>query len=296
MSLTSNLKDPNSPIGQFFRTQFANTSAISKIVNAQLRSARPILPPYQQSYPYSLIGMAVDYRLRYYFDVTPEELLVAYGGATLLTSYIPRYRAQLLENFFASLSQTLLDVKPVGRLLANEEEILLARYCFVLALFETVFRSPEIPDLLVSNISAGVSELLSLSQAEWIEDLCAISQRFFLEHRRLLGKPFVLNPVFRGSGDVGGADADLIVDGCLLDIKISVRNALDSQWLRQLMGYVLLDYNDDYAIRSVGVYMARQGVLFVWPVEEYARLLAGDENASVTTLRQQFRSGLKSKS
>jgi hypothetical protein len=109
----------------------------------------------------------------------------------------------------------------------------------------------------------------------------------------LLKEPFILNPTFAGSVDVGGADADLIVDGCLLEIKTSTQNALDSAWLRQLAGYALLDYADEYAIQSVGIYMARHGVLLNWPLDEYIRLLTGDENVSMTSLRQELHSAVE---
>jgi hypothetical protein len=48
-------------------------------------------------------------------------------------------------------------------------------------------------------------------------------------------------PVFAGSGDVGGADADLLIDGLLIDVKTTVdANKVPTQaniW--QLAGYVL---------------------------------------------------------
>lgn len=35
-------------------------------------------------------------------------------------------------------------------------------------------------------------------------------------------EPRILNPLFAGSGEIGGADADLIAAGCLIDVKTTV--------------------------------------------------------------------------
>ena len=60
----------------------------------------------------------------------------------------------------------------------------------------------------------------------------------------LAGKPATLHPVFAGARNVGGADGDLIVDGCLWDIKTTTQKA-QGKWLFQLLGYDLLDNDDD---------------------------------------------------
>ncbi len=203
---------------------------------------------------------------------------MASAGAAKLVRRKPQYTAQLMEQLFADLSDALDTLRPVGRQLEVNAEALLARYCFVLALFETVKRSGKIPDVLfIPDVKTTVDELLATAEENWVDDICAVSRLFYHEQAHLLTKPFTLNPTFTGSSDVGGADADLIVDGCLLEIKTSTQDALDSAWLRQLAGYALLDYEDEYAIQSVGIYMARHGILINWPLDEYIRLLTGDD-------------------
>src|SRR5438128_4592589 len=79
MSLTSHLSDPASPIGQFIKQRFVQTTRLTKAANLQLKVAetlRPALPGI--SYPYAPIGTAIDYRIRYAFDVTPYQQLVAW--------------------------------------------------------------------------------------------------------------------------------------------------------------------------------------------------------------------------
>ncbi|MET7457678.1 hypothetical protein ABZT03_38680 [Streptomyces sp. NPDC005574] len=43
--------------------------------------------------------------------------------------------------------------------------------------------------------------------------------------------------------------------------------------VQQLAGYLLLDYDDRYHIREVGLYLARQGALIRWTVPEVLTML-----------------------
>jgi hypothetical protein len=198
---------------------------------------------------------------------------------------------KLIISFFDKLDAILQAIQPIGRRLELEEERLLARYCFVLGLFEEVYRSARYLDgpLMVPAPRKSVDELLAIPEDAWVDDLCALSWLFYDKHSHLLSLPFTLNPTFTGSNDVGGADADLIVNGCLLDIKTTIGQKIDAKHLRQLVGYALLDYNDAHHIDSVGIYMARQGELFTWPIADFFYQLTGDSTASLTQLREEFR-------
>jgi len=80
------------------------------------------------------------------------------------------------------------------------------------------------------------------------------------------------------------------VDGCLIDIKTSISPTIEPEWLRQIVGYTLLDYDDERQIKSLGIYMARQGMLFTWPLADFLLQLTGDPTATVERLRQEFQS------
>ena len=107
-----------------------------------------------------------------------------------------------------------------------------------------------------------------------------------LEHRPF--DDFVLNPTFEGSGDIGGADADVILDNCLLDIKSTVKAGIQKLWLYQLLGYVLLDYSDRFELSMVGFYMARQGKFMEWPIDNLLETLSAKHNRSLADLRGEF--------
>ena len=81
MSLTGHIRYwKQSSIGQFLRQQFSQTTSLTKATNSQLRSASTINPGLQ-SWVYSHLGMALDYRVRYSFSITPSQQLVAWTGA-----------------------------------------------------------------------------------------------------------------------------------------------------------------------------------------------------------------------
>lgn len=305
MALTSHIKQGSkSPIGEFLLARFPSTIAVTKETNRQLRTATTLrLPDHTPSHVYATLGTALDYRIRYYFPIAPKEQLIAWQGGMNLHIWVMEEAEgvadvdpvwELIEAFFDSLEAILARIQPYGRRLPAIEEELLARYCYVLALFEILGRSGWTPDspytelALVLAEKRNVEELLAIPQGEWVQDLCEMSWLFYDACSDLLSQPAVLNPTFDGSHDVGGADADLIVGGCLIELKTSINPTVQSWWLRQLAGYVLLDYNDVYGSNTVGLYMARQGMLFTWTVEDFLRTLANDPSASIMTLRHQF--------
>ncbi len=322
MSLTSHLNNPTSPIGQFIKLRFAQTARLTKTANQSLKSADTIRPMQaDRSYPYGLIGTAIDYRIRYAFDITPYQRLVAWEGAKLLTvkpfesdediavdwddlDGIPLpptalttgvaqgpYPLSLIRAFFDSLENTVNMIQPKGRLLELENERMLNRYCVVLSLFEQVFRSNAYLQgpLMQPTVKHTVEEFLAIPHDSWVYDLGEIFTRFYSHHNSLLSEPYILNPTFTGSTYVGGADADLVVDSCLIDIKTSTFPQIKAEYLYQLAGYLLLDFDDKLHIDSVGIYMARQGMLFTWSVPDFLCQLTGDDSATLIPLRREFR-------
>jgi hypothetical protein len=83
-----------------------------------------------------------------------------------------------------------------------------------------------------------------------------------------------LNPTFgEGGGTVGGADADVIIDDTLIEIKTTKELSLDRSHLNQILGYYILSLiggvngdKDIKPIKNIGIYFARYGVLWKVPV------------------------------
>lgn len=83
----------------------------------------------------------------------------------------------------------------------------------------------------------------------------------------------LLNPTFGDASlEVGGADADFIIDGCLVDIKTIKSARFTRDQFNQLVGYYILhdiggiDGERNITITSLGVYYSRYGELCTFPV------------------------------
>lgn len=314
MSLTSELDKRDSPVTRWFTERVSNIKPISEEWNVAVKAAPLIRPETDRRIP-GTVGTAFDYRLRYWFAVTPLEDLVASAGmrqlspnASPITSrrgapdaslalrgLAPEESAPvvaLLADFAASLESTVAVVDPVGGLRDDAHEQLLCRHCYVLGLFEELFRAgPRIRSPLYELADgATVDDLLALPLQPWIDDLCALSAAFADHYSALAERPVVLNPSFAGSTEIGGADADLIVDGCLLDVKTTVDTKFTrTRVLYQLLGYTLLDQDDRYGIDAVGVYLSRQSLLLRWPLLPLWRSLLENDSVDLAELRSSFR-------
>ncbi len=282
MSLSAHLNDRQSPVRRFILARFPAARTLALGSRERLLGTTPIRP--SRAAPHDLIGMALDYRLRYYFGQPSARQSVAWLGAALACgagstlaadgsgpiAAERRLPATAVADFFGGFSGLLRHVQPARRRLEAEDEARLASYCLVLALFEQIYRAgAESPNpLLDPHPLPSATALLASLESHWIEDVCALSYAFRERHFGLVESTVktALNPTFEGSGDVGGADADLILDDCLIEIKATVYPRVDPRWLHQLIGYLLLDYDDRYAIRQVGVYLARQAMLLRWPL------------------------------
>lgn len=109
---------------------------------------------------------------------------------------------------------------------------------------------------------------LNITDLKQLESICDFS--IFKPKKKL-----VLNPTFgAGSRLVGGADADLIVDDTLIDVKVTKELKLTRPYLNQILGYYLLyliggvDRHKDVEIKNIGIYFARHNVLWKVKIEE----------------------------
>jgi hypothetical protein len=86
----------------------------------------------------------------------------------------------------------------------------------------------------------------------------------------------------------------LIAAGLLLELKTSAKLSLGITDMLQLIGYALLDFEDDYRIAELGIFNARYGYLAIWELGPLLRDLAGHE-VSVHAAREDFRNLLLAK-
>lgn len=311
--LTGHLGDRKSPVRRFFEERLPNTLDVVADTNRRLGGAETIAP--DGEIEASAIGTAFDYRARYYFRVTPYERLIAYAGADAVAiepddarAYldaagidpddeiperaVPGLHPGVINIFFHNLDEELRLAKPVGRVLEHADEAELARYCMILAWFEQCARAgrsvfPRTP-LAAAKYVALADEWLDLPTEAAVEDLCRLSAAFYAESGDLMHRePIFCNPTFPETRPFIKADADIVVDGLLVEFKCTLEAQIRSAFLWQLVGYVLLDQGDEYQIRRVAIYMARQRRWLRWSATELVEALSGGL-ASVRELRAEF--------
>lgn len=318
MSLTSHLKNSKSLVSKFFKDHFGNIQPLREEWNTLIAKAPTNILPTKPQLPFSTIGTALDYRLRYYFDITPPYKLIASEGMDILCNKSEilvwslkksridiKYEgkggqaAKLSFNFIKKLNSLLDELQPPGQRLSRPNEEQLCRYCYVLALYEEIYRAGFTYNspLFTLTPKQTYRSLLALADPLSIDDLCRLSWAFYDKFyksfaRSIKEKSSLLNPTFAGSTDIGGADADIIIDGCLIDFKTTINPGFKQERIYQLLGYLLLDYNNQYRINEVGIYLTRQSLLIRWPVKSLLEVLTGSTRFSLPRLRQSFRTAI----
>jgi hypothetical protein len=307
MSLTGRLRDPKSAERTYLdrvlynlkdQYTFIDEKLLAKVLplntkinisrNRQWKPGLPLILPTEITYPWSTIGMAFDYRLRFLFKGTDINQLAAWRGANELAN-LPG-----ANGFSHSLDtmHALLDLVENP----NTSERNLSRACYVMARLEEIARTgrtdispPEVINTLHYNVFSSLEDILSLCGQVESDDITALVELVKTNQPQLIkSRLFIPNPTFVGSYAIDGADADFIADGMLVDIKTSIKNDFPKAHLLQIIGYSLLDWDDVFNIESVGVYFSRQGVLISWPLEQLIRGATG-QLMTLEALRKEFR-------
>jgi hypothetical protein len=276
MSLTSHLDDAASPVGQFvkFVATAVDGAERGSPFERELKTllgldARPelVVPPVPGANA-GTVGAAFDYRVRYELGPCRSDQFVA----NLTRLQLPRDLAPLarmMNAFFADLDEFAERTEPWRGRLDPEDDRLLARYCVVLALLESIYRIGQVKFDLVTAREGGLLTLASDPAAQDVMNLGRSAAGTLRELTRT-PKAYIPNPTFVGSRDVGGADADFILGNRLWELK-TTKN-LDATAVRksllQILGYALLDYDDTFNIRGVCAYFARFD--YVWSLPLWA--------------------------
>jgi hypothetical protein len=251
-------------------------------------------------YPeWAALGHAIDYRLRLFLGRPlgdPVRAGVQYIGSGEPLRGAPDAPSRAALGAAGEQLLAVLDRYLAGRVSLTEEQ--LCWLCFVAASYEDVYRTGEVRRhsmLASASPDAGLREVVAAVPGYVADDVTrqlALAPPTFEPFRSLPRHLVVCGPVFAGSADIGGADADFLVDGLLLDCKATVTpSRLGDAEIYQLAGYLLLDYGDQYRIDRLGLYLSRQGAAVTWGVREFLRLLGAGEPLPV--LRERLRGRLR---
>ncbi|WP_189059390.1 hypothetical protein [Deinococcus daejeonensis] len=204
-----------------------------------------------------LVGTAFDYAFRFLLEGLNPGLTAVKGAL------IARAAALVLdcERTLAAVDEAETTLQEVAG--GQPFEARHAHAAVVLASFEVVARTGRFAELVGVVPGAAREDVLGLVQA--------IPREAFRAERQL-----ILNPRFAAAGRVGGADADVLLDDLLIEVKATRHLTLDGDYLQQLTGYLVLDrlggtVGSQEPVRRLGVYYARHGVLQVLPVKDLYR-------------------------
>ncbi|MGW3569623.1 hypothetical protein ACWDSL_38160 [Streptomyces sp. NPDC000941] len=294
MSLVDGLRSPHTPLRRFLdRELSAGPKLLRDSFRAQHRTGHVLLPPPGVGTEAGTVGTAIDQRLRLAFTAAAPVDEASLIGVEL-TGQIGlgaglRMRAAGNE-LTARLTETVhrlgLDNRalPIDR--AHDEEEDLARMLIAAAWYQVLARTPigfaftPLAKAALADPGAfTLTRLLQLPHRDLVADVVAQLHQAAhgpLEALRARTRPedCVGGPTFAGAHIT--ADADLAVDGLLLDFK-STRHPLAEMSQRtawQLTGYLLLDAADRYRIDAIGLYLTRSATLATWPVDDYLALLS----------------------
>ena len=222
------------------------------------------------------IGTAADWMMRFLVHPTPSLRLAAQGAS--LCGMLPALKELAFMLGFRDGGTEQFTGPAQG---TGAEPDLLYRACWGLALLTEVYRrGPDIAaigplgrlprksarSLLEAAPDAGLEQLAALRGVMESALLPAIGSRRGL---------WAIGPVFAGSEIMRG-DADLIAGGLLTELKTTTKKpSLGVTDLWQVLGYVLMDYVDEFGITDVALFSARYGYLAQWNLDVLLPQLAG---------------------
>lgn len=236
------------------------------------------------------VGMAFDIRTRMMLgEFEPRRSASAMGMDVfnhLLAPLLPngQHISDVLGDAFLEAERLTRDGDDVDQDYAS----------IVFAWCESIYRAGgrAIRSSLGERLSAArnVDEVYDSIPPLMLEDIARlriVNQRQ-IKHWRLRmqhGAFFISNPSFSGDFLVSGADGDWFIDDALFDFK--VKDTVTAPWVRktlmQLLGYLILDLDNDYQAKRIGVWLPRQATVKTWTIEE---ILGSDASTILAKVRR----------
>lgn len=243
---------------------------------------------------HGLVGTAVGYLFSAHLRPATLDSTVATEGALRLER--PLRRAGISASVIERRTvERIAKLGPSQRLLDGEQWRELCRMVVILARFEQYFRAgPTVLAYLGEPLSTHRDDLnelaLALASEPSLRDLEALGRTTIEDHISIRdAQELAIGPTFAQSAALRGADADLIYDGTLLDLKSSSQARIvgrDEVW--QLVGYLLADTDDLYRIAHVGFAALRRRRSIFWRAGDLISQLTGGQPHTVEQLRQEF--------
>lgn len=205
---------------------------------------------------YTIVETAFDYAIRLQVARFNANLFSDFPLAAQLGIRGDKKRKGFIDDFEGKSREYLRDRLTLSELLPD---------CIILAKMEAVSRSgKDIPNADIFSVDEpDIVDLQILTGAVNPIKWTAANECF-------------ISPGFgKSSLDIGGADADFIIDGTLIDVKTTKELDFKQEYFRQLLGYNILNERENHMygkISSLGIYFSRFGLLFTFPSPEMNRI------------------------
>ena len=296
MSLTSELSSSRSWVNQYFKSRFGKVTGFVNEVGPMIKGFKTKVPTDLRGFAPRRIGTAVDYRIRLQLGLQIQTSVSEIGILWMENQAIALPPEDMFD-WGTAVRQHLKEIDGIEdrRSMIEEEQ---AQTAILLAHLDEGFRSGglwqedmiEIVKERTGYDSWPWEEILKVARPEETSEVMQMARLA----KEAFGKDgdeiVVLGPTFDGSEYVGGADADFIKGGCLYDIKTTMdpRRDLPST-VRQLIGYALLDWEDQYQLQKAGIYFSRQREQTDWNLEELIARTTSDGQSDLVKIRNEFK-------
>lgn len=268
MSLTLFLSK-NQDVRDHFRQYFRKPSLTADI--------DLLAPPLSNRY--STVGTAFDYLLRFYIKrINPEALETKWVAEWCLTSLASPILSDVIfdvetnsitsfnETEFSKRAERIIDQAKsdyFAYLRSGNMTNGLIKSSICLAQLDPIYRAGFVDDNMGDVHNEDVEDLRNL--------ISIVDPKVFAA-----GELCALNPRFgQASHLVGGADADLLIDDMLIDIKTTKKFDFQAKFFYQLMGYAVLHEIGGVEglmpkppVAKAGVYFARHAYLHVFQLDD----------------------------
>ncbi len=197
-----------------------------------------VAPPMTKRY--SLVGTAFDYVLRFYVErLNPTAVTRTWVAETAVGVLSPhmvidgetRQVVSFTENALTKKAQRIVERAKQAHLdylCSGEMADEVLESCLLLAQLDPIVRAGYVDENLGTVYKEDVVDLRNL--------VSSVDPNLF-QAKRLC----VLNPTFgEASVLVGGADADLVIDDTLIDVKTTKSLRLSRAYVNELIGYYIL--------------------------------------------------------
>ena len=294
VSLTSKLR--GGIVKDWFKIRFPNTQRFCTDANRELRDGPTTVPcaiPRPQGSEASLVGQAVGYMLTAHLQERALDVSFAVTNVAILNRLWKSLQVDATDVAWQAV-QRIHELKlthPMGSTDWNE----LCRLALVLGRLEQGGRN-------VTRVGVSVAQELARSKGDLdafigafatpatVTDLSALGRVAVDDYSELRkARQLHIGPRFAQSRALGGADADIIYGGRLIDFKSSAQATVIGRrdaW--QLVGYLLADTPDRYRIREAGFAALRRRRAALWGAQELLDELSGRPAPRVADLRAEF--------